>query len=105
MAETVVEEAGRKDLFAGGAEKDVGRGEFELERVLSCGRADLWGRTKLDFCSSEPFDDLHRSSTFGTAIKIRSVLGGRGVFFGRWLLSRTQQLEAQGQGRSALSTG
>ena len=81
------------------------RGEFELERVLSCGRADLRGRTKLDFGSSEPFDHLHRSPTLGAAIKIRSVLGGGGVFFGRWFLSRTQQLEAQGQGRSALSTG
>jgi len=62
------------------------RGEFELERVLSCGRADLWGRTKLDFDSSEPFDHL-RSPTLGAAIKIRSVLGGGRVFFGRRFLS------------------
>ena len=34
---------------------------FELERVVSCRRADPWWRTKLDFGSGEPFDDLHRS--------------------------------------------
>jgi hypothetical protein len=43
---------------------------FELERVVSCGRADPWWRTKLDFGSGEPFDDLHRSTTFRAAPKI-----------------------------------
>ena len=41
---------------------------FELERIVSCRRADPWWRTKLDFGSGEPFDDLHWSSTLGTAI-------------------------------------
>jgi hypothetical protein len=59
----------------------------------------------LDFGGSEPFDDLHRSSTLETAIKIRSVFGGGSVFFDIWLLCRTQQLEAQGQCRSAPSAG
>jgi len=67
---------------------------FELERVVSCRRADPWGRTKLDFGSGEPFDDLHWSSTLGTAIKIGSVFGRGSVFFGKRLLCRTQQLEA-----------
>jgi hypothetical protein len=30
------------------AERLGGRRVFELERVVSCGRAHLWGRTKLD---------------------------------------------------------
>ena len=38
------------------AERLGGRRVFELERVVSCGRAHLWGRTKLDFGSGEPFD-------------------------------------------------
>jgi hypothetical protein len=67
---------------------------FELERVVSCRRADLWWRTKLDFSSGEPFDDLHWSSTLWTAIKIGNVFGGRSVFFGKRFLCRTQQLEA-----------
>jgi hypothetical protein len=49
----------------------------ELERAVSCRRADPWWRTKLDFGGSEPFDDLHWSSTLGTAIKIGKVFGGR----------------------------
>src|SRR5262249_29160917 len=108
MAETVVEEAARRDLFADGGEKNVSaeaRGEFELERVLSCGRADLWGRTKLDFGSSEPFDHLHRSPTLGAAIKIRSVLGGGSVFFGKRFFSCAQQVKAQGQGCGTLAVG
>src|SRR5258707_7206139 len=55
---------------------------FELERVVSCRRADPWWRTKLDFGSGEPFDDLHRSTAFRAAPKIGTVFGGRGVLFG-----------------------
>jgi hypothetical protein len=69
-------------------------GVFELERVVSCRRADPWWRTKQDFGSGEPFDDLHWSSTLGTAIKIASVFGGGSVFFAKRFLCRTQQLEA-----------
>ena len=69
---------------------------FELERVVSCRRADLWWRTKLDFGGGEPFDDLHRSTTFRAAPKIGTVFGGRGVLlFGLRLLFRTQQLKAK----------
>ena len=68
---------------------------FELERVVSCRRADLWWRTKLDFGSGESLDDLHRSTTFRAAPKIGSVFGGRGVLFGLRLLFRTQQLKAK----------
>jgi hypothetical protein len=67
---------------------------FGLERVVSCRRADPWWRAKLDFGSGEPFDDLHWSSTLGTAIKIGNVFGGGSVFFGKRFLCRTQQLEA-----------
>ena len=70
---------------------------FELERVVSCRRADPWWRTKLDFGSSEPFDDLHRSTAFRAAPKIGAVFGGRGVLlFCLRLLFRTQQLKAKG---------
>ena len=58
------------------------RGVLELERVFSCGNSGRRWRTKLDFGSGEPFDDLHGPSAFGTAIKIRSVFGGGRVLFG-----------------------
>ena len=58
------------------------RGVLELERVFSCGNRDRRWRTKLDFGSGEPFDDLHGAATLGTAIKIRSVFGGGRVLFG-----------------------
>ncbi len=70
-------------------------GVFELERVVSCRRADPRWRTKLNFGSSEPFDDLHRSTAFRAAPKIGTVFGGRGVLFGLRLLFRTQQLKAK----------
>jgi hypothetical protein len=80
--------------------KDTGRSEgcrvFELERVVSCRSADPWWRTKLDFGSGEPFDDLHRSTAFGAAPKSGTIFGGRGVLlFGLRLLYRTQQLKAK----------
>src|SRR5437879_10954296 len=61
--------------------------------------------TQLDFGSGEPLDDLHGSTTLGTAIKIGGVFGGRRVLFGRRLLCRTQQLKAKGQGRGASPVG
>ena len=45
-------------------ERSEERGVFELERLVSCGNADLWWRTKLDFGRGESFDDLHRSTAF-----------------------------------------
>jgi len=68
---------------------------FGLERVVSCRSADPWWRPKLDFGSSEPFDDLHRSTAFRAAPKIGTVFGGRGVLFGLRLLFGTQQLKAK----------
>ena len=78
---------------------------FELERVVSCRRADPWWRTKLDFGSGESFDDLHRSTAFRAAPKIGTVFGGRGVLFGLRLLFRTQQLKAKRQERGAFAVG
>ena len=81
--------AGHRD-----AQRLEGRRVFELERVVSCRNADPWWRTKLDFGSGQPFDDLHWSSTLGTAIKIGTVFGGGNVFLAKRFLCRTQQLEA-----------
>src|ERR1700730_11044903 len=78
------------------AERPEGRRVFALERVVSCRSADQGWRTKLDFGSGEPFHDLHRSTAFRAAPKIRTVFGGRGVLVGLWLLCRTQQLKATG---------
>jgi hypothetical protein len=66
-----------------------GRRVFELKRVVSCRNAAPWWRTKLDFGSGEPFDDLHRSTAFRAAPRIGAVFGGRGVLFGLRLLCRT----------------
>jgi hypothetical protein len=77
------------------AERLGGRRAFELERVVSCCSAGPWWRTKLDFSSGEPFDDLHRSTAFRAAPKVGTIFGGRGVLFGLRLLCRTQQLKAK----------
>jgi hypothetical protein len=77
-------------------ERPEGRRVFELKRVVSWRNADPWWRTKLDFGSGEPFDDLHRSTAFRAAPRIGEVFGGRGVLFGLQLLFRTQQLKATG---------
>jgi hypothetical protein len=63
-----------------------GRRVFELERVVSCRSADPWWRTKLDFGSAEPFDDLHRSTALRAAPEIGIIFGGRGVLVGWRLL-------------------
>ena len=78
---------------------------FELVRVVSCRNADPWWRTKLNFSSGEPFDDLHRSTAFRAAPKIGTIFGGRGVLFGLRLLCRTQQLKAKRQERGAFAVG
>lgn len=77
------------------AERPERRRVFDLERVVSCRSADLWWRTKLDFSSGEPFDDLHRSTAFRAAPKIGTLFGGRGVLFGTRLLFQTQQRKAK----------
>ena len=87
------------------AERLGGRRVFELERVVSCRSADLRWRTKLDFGSGEPFDDLHRSTAFRAAPKNGTILGGRGVLFGLRLLCRAQQLKAERQERGAFAVG
>ena len=87
------------------AQRPEGHRVFELERVVSCRNADPWWRTKLDFGSGEPFDDLHRSTAFRAAPKIGTVFGGRGVLFRLWLLFRTQQLKAKRQECGAFAVG
>ncbi len=52
---------------------------FELERVVSCRRADPWWRTKLDFGSRQPLDDLHWAATLGAAPKTKRVFSGSNV--------------------------
>jgi hypothetical protein len=76
-------------------ERPEGHRVFELERVVSCRNADPWWRTKLDFGSGEPFDDLHRSTAFRAAPRIGRDFAGRGVLFGLRRLCRTQQLKAK----------
>ena len=73
-----------------GTERPEERGVFEWERGVSCRSADPWWRTKLNFGSGEPFDDLHRSTAFRAAPRIGEVFVGRGVWFGWWLLCRSQ---------------
>jgi hypothetical protein len=92
--------AGHRD-----AQRLEGRRVFELERVVSCRRADPWWRTKLNFGSAEPFDDLHRSTAFRAAPRIVEVFGGRGVLSGLRLLCRTQQLKAKRQECGAFAVG
>src|SRR5580692_11427942 len=60
-------------------ERREGRRVFELERVVSCRNADPWWRTKLDFESRQPLDDLHWAATLGTAPKTKRVFSGSNV--------------------------
>ena len=59
-------------------ERTDARKGFVLERVDSCGGGDESGRrTKLDFGSSQSFDDRHRSTTLGAESRIVEFMGGR----------------------------
>ena len=60
-------------------ERPEGRRAFELERVVSCRNADPWWRSKLDFDSRQPLDDLHWAATLGTAPKTKRVFSGSNV--------------------------
>src|ERR1700724_1471928 len=63
------------------AKRLEGRRVFELERVVSCRNADPWWRSKFDFGSGEPFDELHWSTAFRAAPKSGSVFCGSKVLF------------------------
>ena len=60
-------------------ERPEGRRAFELERVVSCRKADPWWRSKLDFDSRQPLNDLHWAATLGTAPKTKRVFSGSNV--------------------------
>jgi len=108
MASTVVEEACRQICLVEqqrGTERAETRRVSELGVVVSCRSGDLWWRTKEDLGSGEPFDDLHGSATVRTAIKLCSVFGRGGVFFGRWLWGCAQQLKAKRQKSAAPTVG
>jgi hypothetical protein len=81
------------------------RDSFELEKAVSCRDGDHWWRTKLDFCSGKPFDDLHRSTAFWAAPKTGRVFGGRRVLFGLRLLYRAEQVKAKRQESGTLAIG
>ena len=95
--------AGHRD-----AERLEGRRVFELERVVSCRRADPRWRTKLDFGSGEPFDDLHWSTAFRAAPKDGTIFGGRGVLMcfqrSQWRF-RSMKASPAARTRSATSSG
>ena len=88
-----------------GTERAEARRVFALRIVDSCGSGDLWWGTKLDLSCGEPFDDLHGPTTVRTAIKLCSVFGGGGVFFGRWLWGCAQQLKAEREKSAAPTVG
>ena len=81
------------------------RGVVELESLVSCRSSDQRWRTKLNFGSGKPLDDLHRSTALGTAIQGRRVFRGRSELFVRWIFCRAQQLEAKGQSRGTPAVG
>ena len=78
---------------------------FELEKVGSCRSRDHRWRTRLDFSSSELFDDLHRSTAFRAAPKTGRVFGGGSVLFGLRFLCRAEQLKTKRQESGALAVG
>ena len=88
-----------------GTECAEAREVFELERVVSCCSGDRRWRTKLNFSSGEPFDDHHRPTTLGAAIKIRRVFGRGSLVFGLWFLCRAEQLKAKRQESGTLAVG
>src|SRR6516165_12558397 len=100
LEEEIYATAGRRGRKGGEA-----REGFELEGVVSCCSGDQWWRTKLDLGSGEPLDNLHWSSTLGTAIKIRGVFGGGSVFLGEGFWGCAQQLQTKRQKLSAPTVG
>ena len=86
-------------------ERVEARGVFALKRVASCGSGDRRWSPKLEFGSSEPFDDSHRSTAFGTAPRLRGVFGAGSMWFGLWLLCRAEQVKAKWQERGAFAVG
>ena len=75
---------------------------FELERVVSCSDGERRWRAQLNFCSGEPFDDHHRSTTLGAAPEIVRV---RGVLIGQRFLCCAEQVKAEGQESGASPVG
>ena len=86
-------------------ERVEARGVFALERVGSCGSGDCRWRTELEFDSSEPFDDSHRSAAFGTAPRWRGILGAGSMWLGLCLWCRVEQVKAKWQERGAFAIG
>ena len=76
-----------------------------MERVASCGSGDGRWRTELEFGSSEPLDDSHRSAAFGTAPRLRGILGAGSMWFGLWLWCRAEQVKAKWQELGAFAVG
>ena len=99
----------QEEICSAARRKSPGRFEmresFELEKFVSCRSRDHWWRTKLDFGSGEPFDDLHRSTAFRAAPKIRGVFGGGTVLFGLRLLCRAEQVKAEREESGAFAVG
>jgi hypothetical protein len=60
-------------------QRPEGRRAFELERVVSWRNADPWRRSKLDFDSRQPLDNLHWAATLRTAPKTKRVFSGSNV--------------------------
>ena len=81
------------------------RGIFGLEGVASCGRSDRRWRTKLEFGSSEPFDDSHGSTALGTAPRWRGVFGAGSMWFSLRLLCGAEQVKAEWQELGAFAVG
>ena len=96
IAKVVVEEAARKDLFGGEPKRYGARRGTQSFRVRESGFMQQ-RRTKSDFSSGEPFDDLHWPTTLGAAIKIRGVFGGGSLVFGLRFLHRAEQLNLKRQ--------
>ena len=73
-------------------------------RVISCSRGQEWGRTELELCRCESFDDGHRSAALGAAPQRVLCRSGRSFrFFFRW--SGVESGEAPWQQGGAFSVG
>ena len=77
------------------ADRAEARQEFELERVISCCSLEHRRRTELDFGSRKPLDDLHRTTTLGTAPKSRTIFRGSNVLFSLRLWGRAEMVKAK----------